>query len=259
MCMLFIKPENLTLPMVYFNSLKSHNADGVSVYNLSNGQLFKTMSYEKALEHLNALHDDELVVHFRFGTSGKSTEKQLHGWGIVNNEYSFFHNGVMSTFNGDKAKGLSDTQQFVNYVNSKKLSINEVVNYLELFEKGSRFLIVKKSDNSIITPNCAKWNDEIYIENAPIKFSNSYAIDFHLLQDDGHKKPKSNWSRNDIYNMWDDDVDYSSFNDDGVLTSFELSLIVELDELIKFSNKAAVKAFIIDYPEIAAIYMIGDY
>lgn len=261
MCMLFIKPKNLTLPIQYLESLKEHNADGVSVYNLESSELFKTLDYNEAFDYLNGSHDKQLVVHFRFGTSGENTEDQLHGWEILKGEYLFFHNGMLSTFKGDKAKGLSDTQQFVNFVNTHdNFTLNDVIEYLEIFETNSRFLIVKKSDNSVITPKCAKWNSPIKINDASVQFSNTYAIDWHLLEDDGHliERPMFNKYSNynakySFSNMYDEFDDYE--NDDLESNLAEDDLLFELENLIYHHTYKDVVNFITVNPEITATYL----
>jgi len=120
-----------------------------------------------------------MVVHYRFGTSGKSTEAQLHGFNIVNNEYLLFHNGVLKSFQGDAIN--SDTQNMINYFNSNNYDLFEVIQHLETQEKSSRFLIVNKKTSEVIKPNCAVWNDATIIDGYNVQFSNSYAIDYDLL------------------------------------------------------------------------------
>lgn len=196
MCMLFIKPENLVLPRAYFDSLQANNEDGVSFYNFATRELFKTLDYDIAYNYLVENKDNKLITHFRFGTSGNASLDQLHGWDVVNGEYHFFHNGVMSTFSG--TKDLSDTQQFVQFVNMSKYSLQQIVNFLEVFETGSRFMLVHKETQEVIIPNCAGWAKEIKIDGCPVIFSNTYAIDRRLQCDDGHliewKKPVNKWT-----------------------------------------------------------------
>ena len=261
MCMLFIKPKSLVLPDAYFNSLKEHNADGVSCYDLESGKLFQTLDYNEAKDYLNGSYDKNLVVHFRYGTSGKNTIKQLHGFSICNDEYVFFHNGVLSTYTGDIKKGLSDTQEFVNEVNAKKVPIDGVILFLEKFERSSRFLIVKKSDNSIIIPNCAKWNKPIKINDVSVQFSNTYAVDTHLLQDEGHtiEKPlypdyaryyrqsSASWADEDLADF-DNDLEIEA-------TFAEQTLMDELENLLCFHTTKDVIDFITVNPEIATMLL----
>lgn len=258
MCMLFIKPKNLTLPEQYLDSLNDHNADGVSIYNLNDKELFKTLDYDAACDYLEKNHDNELIVHFRFGTSGKKSEDQLHGWDILGGKYKFFHNGVLSTFKGNK--DFSDTQQLVNMFNATDgLTLEHVVKYLESFEKSSRFLIVENDTNKITIPNCAKWENPILINGVSVKFSNSYAIDWYLLQDEGHtKKPTFSRFNN---SLWDDgyDYDFSNIDDDcDNLTDGEHDLLMELDYMIHNCNTKELRDFIATNPEIAAYYLKNE-
>lgn len=186
MCMLFIKPETLALPRAYFDSLQSSNADGVSFYNFHNKELFKTLDYEEAFQYLQDNAEHKLVVHFRFGTSGKNTIDQLHGWDILDGRYHFFHNGVLSTIKGCKDK--SDTQRFVDVINSGKVfkNVDDIIKYLERFENGSRFIILDKETQEIIVPECEEWADVININGCPVQFSNTYAIGYEMQFDDAH-------------------------------------------------------------------------
>ncbi len=179
MCMLFIKPKNLILPANYHESLWDKNSDGFSVWDKSTKTLFKTLCKNEAYQYLIENAQNELIVHYRFGTSGKSEMEQLHGFDIIDNKYVLFHNGVLSSFNGTGE--LSDTQNLVNYFNNNNYELYEVLKYLEKYEKSSRFLIVDKQTNEIHKPNCAKWNDITLIDGYKVRFSNSYAIDYNLL------------------------------------------------------------------------------
>ena len=179
MCMLFIKPKNLLLPQNYHASLVKHNADGVSFFNLCKKELFKTLCNDAAYDYLIKNAENELIVHYRFGTSGNNTEAQLHGFDIVNNEYLLFHNGVLKSFKGDAIN--SDTQNMINYFNSNNYDLFEVIQHLETQEKASRFLIVNKNTSELIKPNCAAWNDDTAIDGYNVQFSNTYAIDYNLL------------------------------------------------------------------------------
>ena len=251
MCMLFVKPSNFTLPKPYFDSLKDHNGDGVSCYDLETGELFQTLNYDKAHQYLVDNHKSNLIVHFRYGTSGEKSLSQLHGWKILNGRYSFFHNGMLSTFKGDKEKGLSDTQEFVQMVNTwEGVNIEDVVLYLEEFEKGSRFLIVDNETKKIITPNCAIWQRKINIEGTDIRFSNNYAIDWHLLQDNGHLKTKFNPDQYDLLTGYCDEED---------LTDAENDMLAELSFIVQGSSLKDLIDFVTVNPEIAALYLKRDY
>lgn len=221
MCMLFVKPETLALPRAYFDSLHESNADGVSCYNFTTKELFQTLDYEIAFKYLQDNAKDKMIVHFRFGTSGQATIEQLHGWDILGGRYHFFHNGVLSTFNGSSKK--SDTQQLVDVINSCNVELNKFIEFLETFETGSRFIILDKKTQEIIVPNCAKWNEVININGCPVQFSNTYAISAHLQMDDGHliqwEKPKSKKWTSSYNSDWarsfrSEIVDVDSLNDD---------------------------------------------
>ena len=179
MCMLYVKPENFTMPQDYLDSLKRKNSDGLAIYNKATGEVFKTLNYTEGFKYMNDNHANELVVHFRFGTSGEETLDQLHGFSVCNDEYYLFHNGVLATIRGDFKTGKSDTQVLVNIYRDEP--VEKLVEYLEKHEKGSRFLLVNKATKEYIIPNCAEWNGDSTIDGTHIIFSNSYAIDYRYL------------------------------------------------------------------------------
>ena len=235
MCMLFVKPKNLLLPENYHESLWRKNPHGLSVWNKSSKTLFKTIDKNQAYKYLIDNAKSELVVHYRLGTSGKNTIEQLHGFDIVNENYCFFHNGVLNTFFGNDE--LSDTQNLVSYFNENNFDLYEIIQYLEKHEKSSRFLIVNKKTNEIHKPACAQWNSATMIDEHEVVFSNSYAIDYYLLNN------HDNHDNNDDYLFYDSD-DY--LHDE---------YLAELDFLIYNSSDRDLLYFIQCNPEVVLKYL----
>lgn len=179
MCMLLIKPQGVTLPPIYFDSLWRCNPDGLATYCVETGELFKTLDKTVAFEHLESSHDVELVVHFRLGASGDSLKDQLHGFSVCMDEWLLFHNGVLSSVYGVDGMGLSDTQVLATLFRDKTLQ--ELVDYVEKHEKWSRFLLVSKLTGEYVIPNCAEWDGKATINDKLVTFSNTTAIDRKLL------------------------------------------------------------------------------
>ncbi len=233
MCMLFIKPENLALPENYIDNLWLNNSDGLSVLNTKTGKLFKTLDKKDAFKMLiNAR--DELICHFRYATSGDIDYQQLHGFNICNNEFLLFHNGVLKTFKGDGY--LSDTQQLANYFSDK--NINFVIDYLETYEKSSRFLIYNKKTGEIIKPCCAAWVGDVEVNDGYINFSNDYAIDYELL-----------------YGYDDIDYDNYAYYDDGCSYVNDYN---KLEYLIKNRQYSKLDDFVTDNPNLITDYLIKN-
>ena len=234
MCMLFIKPENLALPENYIDNLWLNNSDGLSVLNTKTGKLFKTLDKKDAFKMLlNA--KDELICHFRYATSGDTDYHQLHGFNICKNEYLFFHNGVLSTFKGDSY--LSDTQQIANYFSDK--TIDFVIDYLETYEKSSRFLIYNKKTGEVIKPCCAAWVGDVAVNDGYINFSNDYAIDYELLY--GYD--------------YDNDYDSYAYYDDGYSYINDYN---KLEYLIKNRQYSKLDDFVTDNPNLITDYLIKN-
>ena len=231
MCMLFVKPADFSMNDDYFLSLWEHNPHGLSAYNLGDGQLFKTMDCDVAYGYLLDNHESELVVHFRFATSGQKTIEQLHGFSICNDDYLLFHNGMLKGFAGNDL--VSDTQELAIFFAKK--SIDYVIDYLEMNEKTSRFLLVEKDTGKVIQPKCANWNNPTFFDcGKSITFSNSYAIDFELLK------------LNDEYDTWG--YDYQVGDE-----------MLELEYIISTGDKKLLNDFVIVNPEIVADYLMGGW
>lgn len=261
MCMLYVKPENFTMPQEYLDSLKRRNNDGLAIYNKATNSVFKTLDYKAGYEYMANNHNNELVVHFRFGTSGKKSMDQLHGFSVCNDEYFLFHNGVLSTVSGNAKEGLSDTQVLVHIFRDEP--VDRLVTYLEKHETGSRFLLVNKETQEYIIPKCAKWSGDSTINGTHIIFSNSYAIDGKYL--DGYKPstyPRNTWSSKNNSST----NDYSSYRSleyydslwadcqdelDQEADDFEAKTTIEILETIWRCDRKKAIELIKLYPDIA--------
>ena len=239
MCMLFIKPKSLVLPAKYHDSLWDKNSDGMSVWNKQKKSLFKTLCKKEAYDYLVQNAESELVIHYRYGTSGKTTLAQLHGFDIIDNNYLLFHNGVLSSFKG--TGDLSDTQNLVYYFNENGYDLYEVIDYLEKYERSSRFLIVDKRTNEIHKPKCSRWNDVTLINGYEVIFSNSYAIDHDLLGFDGWYFDGYDLKYDHKYDHKYDMLDNPDFE--------------ELDYIINSCSEKVLIDFIQCNPEIIAQYL----
>lgn len=249
MCMLFVKPESFTLPITHFNSLKIKNPDGFSAYNKTDGSLFKTLDYDVAHDYLQKHHEDELVVHFRLGTSGDMTEDQLHGFDVCKGEYLLFHNGVLFSLSANYALGLSDTQVLVEKFKNAKVC--DLINYLEKREKTSRFLLVNKKTKEFIIPDCATWNGKATFGDVTINYSNSYAIGYSLLDGYVDHYEKYPVKTNQITKKSNSGSSYNYYED--IWNKKEKSndeLTLELVEMIWNREISASKDFIRLYPDI---------
>lgn len=176
MCMLLLKPAFYTLPDDYLNSLWDNNPHGLSAINTETNEIFKTMNKIEAIDYLKAEYESELIVHFRFSTSGAKTLDQLHCFDVGNGLY-LFHNGILNSFKGDNFE--SDTQKLAKHFKGKTLI--EMVQYLEIHEQNSRFIIYDAKSKEIHQPDCALWHDHVMPDGQAICFSNTYAIDTDLL------------------------------------------------------------------------------
>lgn len=226
MCMLFKKPSNFIIPTALFDSLWECNPDGLSAYDLKTGKIFKSLCKNESKAFLDNSFYNDLIVHFRFATSGQSTLAQLHGFPIINGNFTLYHNGVLKTFNGNKT--LSDTQQLAKFFSDKTLEF--CINYLESKEQSSRFMLVNNATKQVIVPNCAKWAHDVFIDETLIKFSNTYAVCPSFLYDDM------------VFDTWQDSSLYSDY--------------AEIDYLISVGDEKALRDLVITDPTLIVDYLM---
>lgn len=122
----------------------------------------------RTIRKRNITVDDEVVIHFRIGTSGKNDSETTHPFPVTDDinmlrntsyrtKYAMAHNGVIGP--GDVKNNLSDTQKFVReilvnlykYIDDK--NVRDVVdNYID----GDRVILF----NNGITYRIGSWREE---------------------------------------------------------------------------------------------------
>lgn len=98
-----------------------------------------------------------VVIHFRFATSGKTDTDQIHPIQVKKNLY-IAHNGVLSGL-GDEVE--SDTQQFAKMLNVldvdyKKLM--EVDKYMKHIIGYNKIVVIWKDQSFIMNEDLGEWN-----------------------------------------------------------------------------------------------------
>lgn len=183
MCVIAIKPKGLQLQeKEILQRCFTANRDGAGyMYVDSNHQVvikkgfMEFESFYKALTKdykENKLDNQNLVMHFRIGTSGKNKVGCTHPFPITNNmkqlELTRFktnigicHNGIISQFNSYTAE-FSDTELYISTVLTPIIKLN-----LQAYK-------FKDVQNLILKTTTSKWtildkNDECYTIGAFIK------------------------------------------------------------------------------------------
>ena len=135
MCIIIAKyrgnklPKKETLENCFYN-----NNDGAGIAYTHNGKVFIDKGYNKfdefykRLKELNKqynLKNENVILHFRIGTSGNMDARATHPFPISDNvkklqaprlnnlSVAVAHNGVISAYTYKNADGLSDTQNFI--------------------------------------------------------------------------------------------------------------------------------------------------
>lgn len=227
MCMLFRKTSKVTLPESYYNDLWSHNSDGLGIWNFSQKKLVKTMSKSKGWKYIQDHQKDDLMIHFRFATSGDKNCQLAHPFYVGENKI-LFHNGVLNTFRGTFEK--SDTWQLAQAFKESGATTKQMVNWLEKNERSSRFVIIDTVTNEVTTPNCAAWHcHKLPDDGGEINFSNTYAISSTILY--GYGKSRW-WANDDDYYYGSKTTTYPKTPSVDLLTEAGKDTLEDYDELM---------------------------
>jgi len=152
MCIIIAKPTNVALPKdEWIINSESNNGDGIGIGLKKAGgrRVFIKKDFKDGQETIawikaNVKPEDELIVHFRWATSGKKDAGNRHPFPITLNKPLLrktevsckrlvAHNGVLTQYSGHKK--YSDTQKFTIDMLARP-AIRE-----NLFDKGIQVLI----------------------------------------------------------------------------------------------------------------------
>lgn len=120
MCCIIYTPKGwVTIPLDHMRNAHKRNDDGWGFMYAQDGKIIMdrdVTKHDDFLARLKAVPEDqELVVHFRFGTSGSKGKEMAHPFPVFEDDegnctLAMMHNGVIaSTFKPDYKEGLSDT------------------------------------------------------------------------------------------------------------------------------------------------------
>lgn len=176
MCIIAIKPKNKKLQdKRVLKTCFNNNQDGGGYMFVNNnreviirkGYMKFDEFYKKLTEDFKKynLHDKNLIMHFRIGTSGQSAEGCTHPFPITDDykqlqstetktNVGICHNGIISAMN-DRTALYSDTQLYIAHV---------ITPLLRLHKNAYKYQDIQ---NSILITTKSKWsildnNDEIF-------------------------------------------------------------------------------------------------
>jgi len=156
MCMIINNAIGSKLDSATIASILAMNPDGVGFYDLTTGELRKTMDYNTAFAWLES--ETPYVAHCRYATKGETTLDNVHPFPLDEN-HLLMMNGTIDGYVDDDA---SDTRQLVNQLQYVKP--DNVLEFLACFS--SRFCIIDTSNNTVET--VGKWT-----KREGVEFSNN--------------------------------------------------------------------------------------
>lgn len=119
MCIIIEKKAGFTISSEWHKAFWSRNPDGMGAVYWPDGigrppKVKRSLSSERAWQHLQAIGDKPAIVHYRMATHGDVTKVMTHPFTIAEGIY-FIHNGIMDAPLHSDAS-YSDTAAFAELV-----------------------------------------------------------------------------------------------------------------------------------------------
>ena len=117
MCWILIKKSDNELPIDYIKQAQKKNKHGygVSWYDGTATQTYKTLNFTEYLDFLHTVEDKELIIHLRNTTAGSNDLANSHPFKVHDN--LLFHNGTFFTLK-DHTSDQSDTSILAQILNN---------------------------------------------------------------------------------------------------------------------------------------------
>lgn len=149
MCLIIYKPAGVKFNLEHIENALLFNGDGMglSMRDDSGLKVYRGIDLDTLIENESILTSKEVVLHLRYGTSGKMTTRQVHpflvgkkttsrDYEVKGNDKILFHNGVMFSPKND----YSDTQIFARGLFDIEKGINKHL-------ASNRFLVQSEKEN----------------------------------------------------------------------------------------------------------------
>lgn len=158
MCVIVHKKPNIIIQKKILRECWNKNPHGAGMMWADNGKLYTEkgfMTFDLLWERLSHKDFDpnkkELLIHFRFATSGLKTGDLCHPF-VVNPNLAFMHNGILHNEEMEDFHGIKSDTQLLCYKILKQLPTNFLNNH------GIRLLINHYLEGSTVVFMDAKGN-----------------------------------------------------------------------------------------------------
>lgn len=215
MCQILAGKANKVIPLLLntkglIEDLFKHNSDGIgAMYTTSKRRLRTPRCVPKdarqARSFISTLPDDErnIVIHFRYGTSGDVDTSNAHPFVVIENEVAMTHNGVL--FNTPITSTMCDTRHYIEDTIApclkESMGLLKCEAWLDLLSESignnNRFVFMDKHGELAFV------NRDTGYDVADIWIANTYSFDATLL---GFEKPTPKYAGS--YRWSRDDLDY---------------------------------------------------
>ncbi len=188
MCLIIVKPPNVTIPHAELVRGFSSNGDGAGLMYSKDGVLFIIKDIFDSFINFKKIYDEAvkisnngpIVVHFRIATSGQKDKLNCHPF-CVNEKLGLAHNGFFSEMSS-RAEPLSDTALFSQLLGSLPENFIEEEPLLFLvqdFIKEERSKVVFMSNLgkfTIVNELGGDWKKGCWYSNKGFEVSSSFHV-----------------------------------------------------------------------------------
>ncbi len=178
MCLAIANPQGLNIPEEHLQNSYDANADGAGFSVVEKGKVNIYKGYFTFPEFYDAFKYFEgkpSIVHFRWATHGVRNAFNCHPWGVIEQELSMIHNGII---NVESTEEMSDTGHFVEFVLKPLLVKNPDLIYSKGFKNLLKLAVGSsnklcfldaKEQITIINEKSGLWDCGIWYSNEGYK------------------------------------------------------------------------------------------
>lgn len=173
MCLLIVKPPNVSIPDEHLIEGAAWNSHGSGISFVKEGKIYirksPTWGAGQIIKDVKRFHDCPMLIHFRLATHGSRNHENTHPFMLPGEEWVAAHNGVIT---GIKTKAdESDTRAFLrqciyNYQeNIKKPDFRKALeNVIGSYNKLA--FLNRAGEHFILNEKSGHWKDGAWYSNS---------------------------------------------------------------------------------------------
>jgi hypothetical protein len=182
MCLIARKPSGIQIQMSWLENAADRNPDGVGLMCARKGKIHivrDTDSSEVRRLVSSFKESEDVFIHVRYATHGKTDLLNCHPFLICNGRFAVMHNGVIAGIDCTSNEDRSDTYHFCHSILAPVLAEDEDLILKPDFIKGVGELVGKENKLAILRSDGASCiiNEGQWTLRDGILLSNTYSIE----------------------------------------------------------------------------------